>query len=127
MATRVLASSPAGGLVEAAPPEETLVGRLVALAGALGPVERLVSGAGLGAGALAAVLVEDVARRAGRRPVAHTLAAGRVQVPVGPAVSARTPALAHTLAGVEVHLLVRTAHVGPVQVCRDDQHTQGEK
>lgn len=65
MATHVFACSPAGGLVEAAPPEEALVGRLVALAGALGPVKRLVPGTRLGAGALAAVLVEDVAGRAG--------------------------------------------------------------
>lgn len=124
MATHAFASSPARGLVEAPPPEEALVGRLVALAGALGPVQRLVPGTGLGAGALAAVLVEGVAWWAGQRQVAHTLAADRVQVPVSPAVSARTPALAHTLAGVEVHLLVGTAHIGPVLVCRDEERTQ---
>lgn len=124
MATRVFASSPAGGLVEATPSEETLVGRLVALAGALGPVERLVPGTRLGAGALAGVLVEDMARRAGRRRVAHTLAADGVQVPVGPTVSARAPALTHTLAGVHVHLLVGAAHVSPVQVCAGDEHTR---
>lgn len=117
-------SSPAGGLVEATPPEETLVGRLVALAGALGPVERLVPGTRLGAGALAGVLVEDVARWAGQWHTAHTLAADGVQVPMGPAVSARAPALTHTLAGVHVHLLVRAAHIGPEQVCREDERTR---
>lgn len=126
MATRVFASSPAGGLVEASPPEETLVGRLAALARALGSVKWLVSGTRLGAGALAAVLVEDMAWRAGQRHVAHTLAASRVEVPVSPAVSAWNRALTHTLAGVDVHLLVRTAHISPKQVCRVDEHTQGE-
>lgn len=126
MATHMFASSPAAGLVEASPPEETLVGRLVALAGALGPVKRLVSGTRLGTDALAAVLVEDMAWWAGQRHIAQTLAADGVQVPVSPAVSAGTPALTHTLAGVDVHLLVGAAHIGPEQVCRVDKHTQGE-
>lgn len=126
MAPHRFASSPAGGLVEASPPKETLVGRLVALAGALGTVKRLVSGTRLGADALAAVLVEDVAWWAGQRHIAQTLAADGVQVPVSSAVSARTLALTHTLAGVDVHLLVRTAHIGPEQVCKVDKHTQRE-
>lgn len=125
-AAPVFVLSPAGGRVKAAPPEETLVWRLVALARALSPVERLVPGTGLGAGALAGVRVEGMSLRAGRRQVAHTLAADGVQVSVGPTVPARTPTLTHTLAGVDVHLLVGTAHIGPEKLCRVGERTQLE-
>lgn len=113
---RVPKSSPACGLAEAPPLQETLVGRLVALAGAFCSVERLMPGTRLAAGALAAVLVEDVVGRAGRGArrwrVAHALAGDGVEVPVGSAVSGQAPALTHALTGVHVKLLIGAAHVG---------------
>lgn len=116
MLVHVPKSSPACGLDEAPALQETLVGRLVALAGALCSVERLMPGTRLAAGALAAVLVEDVVGRAGRGAcrwrVAHALAGDGVEVPVGSAVLGRAPALTHALTGVHVQLLIGAAHVG---------------
>lgn len=104
---------PACVLMKPPSSEETLVGRLVALAGTLGSVERLVPGTRPAAGALTGVLLEDVVLRAGGRGrhAAHTPAGVPVKVPVRAAVWSLIPAPTHTLTGLHVQLLILTTHI----------------
>lgn len=105
--------------------EEAPVGRLVAFTGARAPVEWLMPRTRLVAHALAGVPVEDVIGRAGSGSgvdIAHTLACVLIEVLVGGTGDCRNVPLAtHTLAGVDVQLLVGTTHIRNKYVCSGKQ------
>lgn len=99
--------------MEPLPFEETLVGRLVAFAGAFVFIEGLVPGTRLAACALTVLLIEDVVQGAGRSgaDVANAPAGVGVTVLVWAAVLSLIPALTNTMTGFYVQFLIGATHI----------------